>query len=866
MARKTVLHAEFSGNSKGLVGAARLASFETNKLNAQLSDTKRKNEEAANSTEVLLKSLHKLKMETDSAYAGMTRYEKASTLVKRAADSQKWSDEQLGAELRRLAGHYNVTAAAGFSAGASMKSAGFHTANLGAQFNDIGVMLAAGQNPLMLAVQQGTQISQVLQAAGGTAKETGKLLLASFKSILSPISLATIGVIAVGAALFQWATSAGKADEAMEKSTKATEAYSESLDALEGDLSSASTIHDAYVEAFKAGSTEILGALTAEARARQAIMGLDLLDAQEASKAASGKVESQKLVVAGLADELAMQKKLVESTAANAASVPATVPGGKSGTVASPEAAAARMVLAEYERQNKELQAQQAILARSTAEFDVLDSKLALITAKMAATKDILNVISGGLPPIVDGFQIVSDSSAATAAAEEKQIALANLKKNLFHQLAGEYAAVSTSSLSTLDTAAKIAQEEQKQTALAQLKKNLFHQLAGEYSAVNTTAFSIANTAAKIAAEEQKQADLIRLRINYFHQLAGEYSAVNTTALSMVDAAAKIAASEQQQAELAQLKKNYFHLLAGETSAVSMFLAASSVSAQQLADANLVGPIAAAANTAMTLTQQLGYSYDIVKKLMAGGYEVPGPVIFNPMDPNYDAARAAAAGGLRTQYTPDAPKAESTGGADTFATELEQLQNSLKSQEQLELESYQRRQEVLNTALAQKLLTQQEYAGLIEQSEAQHNFAMLKETNAGISSTLNSLGQLFEGSKQVSAGIALANSYLAFTEVLKDQSYAGRPFARFAAAAAALSSGLAAVRSIKSAQPGGGGGGGTGSGGSAGGGGATGGAATTSTQVSLQLVGGDLYSRDQVLQLINAINSATADGAQILLR
>jgi hypothetical protein len=776
-----------------MAGAARLAAYETNKLNAKLSDGKRKAEEAATSSAALAASFHKLKMDTDNAYAGMVRYNKAAVLVNKIAIEQKYSQEQLGAELQRLATHYGVAEAAGMKVGGSMKSAGFHTANLGAQFNDIGVMLAAGQNPLMLAIQQGTQISQVLQAAGGTAKETGKLLLASFKSIISPISLATIGIIAAGAALFQWATSASDAGVAVDEAKEATEGYSASLDTLEGDLSSASGMHEAYVAAFKTGSKDILTALAAEAKARQAITALDFLDAQDAQKAASGKAEAQKLVVAGLAAELAMQEKLVASTAANAASVSATVPGGRGGAVASPEAVAARLVAIEYERQNKELQAQQDILARNTAEFDVLDAQLGSITVKMAATKDILSTIAGGLPPIVDGFAVINDSSAATAIAE------------------------------------------------------------------------------------QKQADLTRLRINYFHQLAGEYAAVNTTALSMVDAAAKIAAEEQRQADLARLKKDYFHLLAGETSAVSTFLAASASSAQDLADVDINSGIAMAASSAATLAKNMGITLDSARKLLAAGYAAPGAVVRDPRAAGYDPAAVARADAalkatqLRTEFsTPAAATAASTvgtsaGAANPVEAELEQLQNSLKSQEQLELESYQRRQEMLDTALAQKLLTQQEYAGLIEQSEAQHNFAMLQATNAGVSSTLNSLGKLFEGSKQVSAGIALANSYLAFTEVLKDPSFANRPFARFAAAAAALSSGLAAVRSIKSAQPGGGGGGGVGTGGSSGGG-ATGGAATTSTQVSLQLVGGDLYSRDQVLQLINAINSATADGAQILLR
>ena len=79
--------------------------------------------------------------------------------------------------------------------------------NLAAQFNDIGVMLAAGQNPLQLALQQGTQITQVFgnMGAGAAVRALGQAML----SILSPLNLITIGSIAAGAALFQWLTVAG---------------------------------------------------------------------------------------------------------------------------------------------------------------------------------------------------------------------------------------------------------------------------------------------------------------------------------------------------------------------------------------------------------------------------------------------------------------------------------------------------------------------------------------------------------------------------------------------------------------------------------------------------------------------------------
>jgi hypothetical protein len=145
----------------------------------------------------------------------------------------KKSSGQMGDKLGKLKG-VTKTAAAGIKgtgtaakvAGGNMRAATadavrytsatrastMQTANLTAQFNDIGVMLAAGQNPLQLAMQQGTQINQVFQQMGGglgAVRSLGPALM----SMVSPMSLLTLGTIAGGAALFQWGMSAMGAAE-----------------------------------------------------------------------------------------------------------------------------------------------------------------------------------------------------------------------------------------------------------------------------------------------------------------------------------------------------------------------------------------------------------------------------------------------------------------------------------------------------------------------------------------------------------------------------------------------------------------------------------------------------------------------------
>ncbi len=128
-------------------------------------------------------------------------------------------------------------------------------ANLGAQFNDIGVMLAAGQNPLQLAIQQGTQITQVFGNAGAASRVA--MLKQALASVISPVNLVTIGVIAGGAALAQWGLGMINAGEK-------TQTFEETLDALE----------QALVDYRQAAEIAMLGTADLEERFGTASAGL----------------------------------------------------------------------------------------------------------------------------------------------------------------------------------------------------------------------------------------------------------------------------------------------------------------------------------------------------------------------------------------------------------------------------------------------------------------------------------------------------------------------------------------------------------------------------------------------------------------
>lgn len=106
----------------------------------------------------------------------------------------------------------------------AMNTASGSISNMTAQFNDIAVMMAAGQNPLQLAMQQGMQLTQVMGPMGAAGAVSA--LKGAFLSMLNPMNLIVLGSIAAGAAMFQWLTGAGETARTLD----------DILDSIEGNL------------------------------------------------------------------------------------------------------------------------------------------------------------------------------------------------------------------------------------------------------------------------------------------------------------------------------------------------------------------------------------------------------------------------------------------------------------------------------------------------------------------------------------------------------------------------------------------------------------------------------------------------------
>jgi len=143
------------------------------------------------------------------------------------------ANDNLAASYRSSAAAADEAAAASMRANAArMRGAGgantAHTTNLLFQAQDIAMMTAMGQAPMMLAMQQGMQVGGIFHQIG-SGRQIVQALGGAIVGLLNPLNLATIATIALGAAGIQWFMSTMNSAE---DATSALEKHDEMLDEL----------------------------------------------------------------------------------------------------------------------------------------------------------------------------------------------------------------------------------------------------------------------------------------------------------------------------------------------------------------------------------------------------------------------------------------------------------------------------------------------------------------------------------------------------------------------------------------------------------------------------------------------------------
>ncbi len=198
------LSAQLGRNATAMAGVTNAASGLTRSVKDQVEAMRAEQREAAN----LKAELDEVRARFNPLFAASRQYEMA---LRDIADAERMgaisANEAAAARDRAaqtIAPMNNAMRGNAQATGAATAA----NANLFAQWNDIAVMMAAGQNPMQLAMQQGTQVSQVLMTLGGGTTAL-RAIGTSFLAMLNPISLATIGIIAFGAAGVQWLMTLG---------------------------------------------------------------------------------------------------------------------------------------------------------------------------------------------------------------------------------------------------------------------------------------------------------------------------------------------------------------------------------------------------------------------------------------------------------------------------------------------------------------------------------------------------------------------------------------------------------------------------------------------------------------------------------
>ncbi len=132
--------------------------------------------------------------------------ETMNRLLVRIEASQAKFDKQMGAIAKSASGGASSIERsfkkANDNAVTSVGATRAAVSNLSFQLNDIAQGLASGTSPFTIMVQQGSQVAQALQGAGGGLVGAVKTLGGAFAQMVNPVSLASFALIgAVGAAV-----------------------------------------------------------------------------------------------------------------------------------------------------------------------------------------------------------------------------------------------------------------------------------------------------------------------------------------------------------------------------------------------------------------------------------------------------------------------------------------------------------------------------------------------------------------------------------------------------------------------------------------------------------------------------------------
>lgn len=147
------------------------------------------------------REMDRLRAKFNPLFAASKQYEASLDEINYAHRVGAITIQEQSAAIARLDAQYEQAARAANTLTAANRSmrGSFHTTNLLFQAQDIAMMTAMGQAPLMLAMQQGMQVGGIFHQIGG-GRQIVQALGGAILGLLNPLNLATIAFIGLGAA------------------------------------------------------------------------------------------------------------------------------------------------------------------------------------------------------------------------------------------------------------------------------------------------------------------------------------------------------------------------------------------------------------------------------------------------------------------------------------------------------------------------------------------------------------------------------------------------------------------------------------------------------------------------------------------
>lgn len=237
-------------------------------------------EQYENMSERLSAEMTALRASATGAVAPLTNMQRQINLLTGVTDSAAASTARINAQNSMFALGMGRASRQTVQYGTHMGAAAQHTTNLMFQLQDIGMMMAMGQNPLLTMAQQGTQVSGVFHQMRQSGMTLSTGIRGAFGAMLNSTSLWTMA--AIGAA-----TGAVYLAREFIFTGSQAEKFEASLDALEGalgDVESAIDLQSSSVEdiirLYGEASTEVYGlidAIAMLARDKAALAAFDLI-------------------------------------------------------------------------------------------------------------------------------------------------------------------------------------------------------------------------------------------------------------------------------------------------------------------------------------------------------------------------------------------------------------------------------------------------------------------------------------------------------------------------------------------------------------------------------------------------------------